>query len=111
MFGASPAPAPPSGDAQSNFPKFDRSFSTAPGLSAPVYNIGDKRSLFEDKVAISSEMRYAEDSRRDWLKTTTNYLISKAYEMKYFLPWAESAQSQVINESHVEALKSTEILQ
>ena len=65
------------------------------------------KSLFEDKVAISSDMKYTDDNKREWLKTIANYLISKAYEMKYFLPWAESAQSQVITEDHVEALRDS----
>ena len=37
-----------------------------------------------------------------------DYLISRAFEMKYFLPWAESAQKKTITEENVEALKSTE---
>ena len=59
--------------------------------------------MFDDKIAAAEHMRYS-DGTKSWLKTTTNYLISKAHEMKDFLPWAESFQSQVITPQHVRAL-------
>ena len=49
-------------------------------------------------------MRYTEAKSKEWFKTTTNYLISKAYEMKELLPWAESFQSHEITDDHVQAL-------
>jgi hypothetical protein len=109
FLGTSPSPALPGGESTARFPRFNRdSYASAPAVAAPVYQIGSTKPLFDDKVAISQDMKYSEDNKREWMKTTTNYLISKAYEMKYFLPWAESAQAQVITEAHVDALRSTE---
>ena len=49
-------------------------------------------------------MRYKESSKQEWLKTATNYLISKAYEMASFLPWTEQFQSSVIIEADIRGL-------
>ena len=77
--------------------------------TAPTFNIvGDKKSLFEDKIAISPAMLYSDENKREWLKTTRNYPISKAFEMKHFLPLAESAQNQTVTEAHVKSLRSTD---
>ena len=68
-----------------------------------------KKPIFEDKVAISSNMQYSESGKRSWLKTTRNYLISKAFEMHKLLPWAESAQAQVISDAHVAHLGTSDV--
>ena len=52
-------------------------------------------------------MKYFDSKRTEWLKTTTNYLISKVLEMRELLPWAESFQSQVIEHAHVQALANS----
>ena len=49
-------------------------------------------------------MKYTNAKKNEWLRTTTNYLISTAYEMKHFLPWAESFQSHFVGEHHVAVL-------
>ena len=60
--------------------------------------------MFEDKVAVSSADQYSNSDSQGWIRTTANYLVSKAHEMALFLPWAESAQSQQITMAHVNAL-------
>ena len=64
----------------------------------------DRRPLFDEKTATSDQMKYVDSRRTEWLKTTTNYLISKVFEMRELLPWAESFQSQTILDEHVAAL-------
>lgn len=49
-------------------------------------------------------MRYKDTHKQEWLKTTTNYLISKAYEMAAFPLWAEQFQSRVITELEMQGL-------
>ena len=99
-----PAPAP---SAQSGaFPNFDATQRSA--ASPQMYSIGDyKKQIFEDKVAIAGNMQYTEDGKRMWLETTRNYLISKAFEMKLFLKWAESAQAATITDEHIACLSSS----
>ena len=53
-------------------------------------------------------MKYTDAKKSEWLKTTRNYLISKAVEMKHYLPWAESFQSSVITHDHVRALATVQ---
>ena len=65
---------------------------------------GGRRSLFDDKIAAAEHMRFSDGKKEEWLKTTTNYRISNAHEMKEFLPWAESFQSHGIIPKHVRAL-------
>lgn len=82
--------------------------SSAPGR-APVYSMSDSRNqLFEDKVAIASNMQYSEEGKRTWLKTMRNYLISKAFEMNKLLPWAESAQYTTLIDAHIAALENSD---
>ena len=38
---------------------------------------------------------------RDWVETTRNYLVSKAFERHAYLLWAESAQAVAITEGHI----------
>ena len=57
---------------------------------------GDRKTLFEDKVAISPVGQYRDDQKHEWLESTRNYLISKAFEMDACLRWAESAQATEI---------------
>ena len=90
------------------YPKFDPMIQVAPMGRTAVHHIGDaKRTPFEDKVASSPNMVFNADDKQGWVKKTTNYLISKAYEMKVFLRWAESAQSNTITDSHVRALSES----
>ena len=79
----------------------------------PVFNVnnrsgavhhhvgGDRKTLFEDKVAISVVGQYRDDQKHEWLESTRNYLISKAFEMDAFLRWAESAQATEITHGHI----------
>ena len=85
-------------------PTFDPRARRAVG--AQFYSIGatDRKSVFEDKVAISPVGQYNEGQKQEWVKTTSNYLVSKAFEMAAFLPWAESAQAHPITHEHVNAL-------
>ena len=73
---------------------------------APVHHIGESKRT-EDKVAVSPNMLFNANDKQGWVKKTANYFISKAYEMKVFLRWAESAQAHSITESHVAALTNT----
>ena len=54
-------------------------------------------------------MQFPDGKKEESLKTTTNYPISKAHEMKEFLPWAESFQSHVITPQHVRAVAAAGI--
>ena len=56
----------------------------------------DRRPIFDDKVASSDMMKCTDAKKNEWLETTTNYLISKALEMRHFLQWAESCQDHEI---------------
>ena len=69
----------------------------------------DRRPLFDEKTATSDLMRYNDSKRTEWLKTTTNYLISKVFEMRELLPWAESFQSQTILDEHIAALSQSHL--
>ena len=87
------------------YPKFNPAIQKGHMQRATVHHIGDtKRTPFEDKVASSPNMLFNADDKPGWVKKTANYLISKAYEMKVFLRWAESAQAHTITDSHVRAL-------
>ena len=70
-------------------------------------SIGERKSVFEDKVAVSSTGQYNDGDSRGWMRTTSSYLVSKTYEISLFLPWAESAQSQQISHHHVHALSES----
>ena len=72
----------------------------------PGHYIGEssRRPIFDEKTATSDQMRYTGAKNKEWLKTTSNYLISKAYEMKELLPWAESFQSHEITSEHIAAI-------
>ena len=81
----------------------------APSTDGQSHYIGEphgssRRSLIDDKIAAADYMRYSDGKKEEWLKTTTNHLMSKAYEMKVFLPWAEGFQSHVITGEHLQAL-------
>ena len=52
-------------------------------------------------------MKYTDAKKAGWLKTTQNYLISKALEMGHYLAWAESFQSSIITDDHIRALSSS----
>ena len=52
-------------------------------------------------------MKYTDDKKNEWFKTTTNYFISKVHQIKHFVPWAESFQSHVFSEHHVQALSDS----
>ena len=52
-------------------------------------------------------MKYTDAKKNEWVKTTTNYLISKALEMKHYLQWAESFQGHEISDSHVRGLANS----
>ena len=88
---------PPTAGQPDRFPRFNAD-QVGPGASRPqVYATNDsRRQLFQDKVAIAPNMQYTEEGKRGWLETISNYLISKAFELSMFLPWAESAQSVTI---------------
>ena len=80
------------------FPKFDAQQRS----SAAFHHVGgDRKTLFEDKVAISPVGQYRDEQKHEWLESTRNYLISKAFEMDAFLRWAESAQAVEITHAHV----------
>ena len=72
--------------------------------TAAFYNIGENKSVFEDKVAVSPVGQYTEADKQGWVRTTANYLVSKAFEMAALLLWAESAQAHPISHEHVHAL-------
>ena len=72
-----------------------------PAQAAPHHHIGcvvARRSLFDDQIASANNMKYTDAKKREWLRTTTNYSISKDHGSKHFLPLAESFQSHVIGE-------------
>ena len=73
-------------------------------VGAQLFNLGERRALSEDKVAVSSTGKYDDNDKQGWVKTTGNYLVSKAFEMAMFIPWAESAQAHTIGHAHVHAL-------
>ena len=89
-------------------------------MSPNAYFIGEQgggsRTLFDDKIAAAEVMRYPSDgvSDRDrdkavdkklaWVKSTRNYLISKAGEMEDLLKWAEDFQSQPVTPHHVQEI-------
>ena len=81
-----------------SFPQFDNA-----KVRMVVYHHvgGERKSLFEDKVAVSATGQYQESSKQEWVETTRNYLVSKAFAMSAFLLWAESAQAATITEAHV----------
>ena len=62
---------------------------------------GDRKTLFEDKVAVSATGQYQDSTKQEWVETTRNYLVSKAFEMHAFLLWAESAQAMTITDNHI----------
>ena len=74
-----------------------------PGL----HTRSDRRPIFDDKIASSDVMKYSDARRTEWVKTTTNYLISKALEMKHYLQWAESFQGHEISHAHVRGLANS----
>ena len=88
------------------YPKFDKA-----RISAAVYQQIDdpatRRAIFEDKVAVAPNMQYKGSDKVAWLKTTSNYLCSKAFEMSKLLLWAESAQEHAITEQHISALSES----
>ena len=84
------------------YPKFQAQMRKEAKVA--FFAIGERKSVFEDKVAVSPTGQYTENDSQGWIRTTSNYLVSKAFEMAAFLPWAESAQSQQIAHSHVNAL-------
>ena len=63
--------------------------------------------MFEDKVAVSATGQYQEAGKQEWVETTRNYLVSKAFEMHAYLLWAESAQATTITDAHVAWLGSS----
>ena len=65
--------------------------------------------MFDDKTATSDQMKYSDGRRSEWLKTTTNYLVSKVFEMRELLPWAESFQHKTITDEHIRALASSSL--
>ena len=70
---ASAAAAGGPGQSGDNFPVFNASATAA----TTFHHVGgDRKALFEDKVAISST---------EWVETTRNYLVSKAFEMHAYL--------------------------
>ena len=73
-------------------------------VNIAFHNIGEWNTAFEDKVAVSAMGQYSDTDSQGWIRTTSNYLASKAYEMAHFLPWAESAQAHQITHAHVNAL-------
>ena len=86
------------------FPQFDPTHMS----SRSTRFVASSKSPLEDKVAIAPNMQYHEDKRREWVKTTSNYSISKAFGMSALLPWAESAQSSIITDAHVLAMNDSE---
>ena len=59
---------------------------------------------------MSTTGQYSESDKKGWIKTTRNYLVSKAFEMAMFLPWAESAQEHTITHAHVNGLSSLDVM-
>ena len=88
-----------------SFPVFD--VRKRREVRAEFFAVGDRKPAFEDKVAVSATGQYNEADRQAWVKTTSNYFVSKAFEMASFLPRAESAQSQQISHAHVHALQES----
>lgn len=72
------------------------------------------RTLFDDKIAVTEVMRYPPDGSSEkereraterqlaWVKSTRNYLISKASEMEMLLKWAEDNQSQPVTSQQIQ---------
>jgi hypothetical protein len=120
-IGAAPAsPAPicsqtyPNLSGQSQSPSFDQQADQGflqPGATAQntagFQPRSDRRPIFDDKIASPDIMKYLDAKKSEWLKTTRNYLISRAIEMKHYLPWAEGFQSSVIIDDHVRALATS----
>ena len=52
---------------------------------AKIYMNCIHEPLFEDKVAVAPHMRYSDETKRTWLETIWDYLISKAFEMGWLL--------------------------
>ena len=71
---------------------------------AGVHARTDRRPIIDDKIASSDMMEYTGAKKNELFKTTTNYLISKALEMRHFLQWAESFQGHEIFDAHVRGL-------
>ena len=66
-----------------------------PGL----HTRSDRRPISDDNIA--SSMKYTDATRTEWVKTATNYLMSKAPEMRHYLQWAESFQGHEISDAQV----------
>ena len=51
--------------------------------------------------------RYDDKRQEEWLKTTKNYSVRKAYEMEVLLDWAEAFQLHAISPADVAACDNT----
>ena len=80
--------------------------AAAPVAHFPGREYDHKRPVFDDKVAMDASHRYNEKTQEEWLKTTKNYLVSKAYEMELLLDWAEGFQLHPISPADVAACDS-----
>ena len=49
--------------------------------------------MFDNKITSFDVMKYTDAKKAEWLKTTRNYLISKAFEMRHYLHCAESSRA------------------
>ena len=66
-------------------------------------------SAIDAEETSQDHMRFPDTNRMAWLKTTRNYLVSEAYELKHFLPWAESVQSRTITDVDVGQLSQSSV--
>ena len=73
-----------------SFPKLDKNArkTVKNTVGAEFFSIcgSGHKNIFEGKVAVPSIGKYDEKDKQNWVKTTANYLISKAFEMAFSLP-------------------------
>ena len=53
-------------------------------VNTAFYSIGERKSVFEDKLAVSTTGQHSETDSRGWIRMTSNYLVSKAYVSQFF---------------------------
>ena len=63
---------------------------------------GERKPVFDDKMATATNMKYDSSAKLEWFKTTRKFLISEAFEMCHLLNWAENFQSAIISNQHIQ---------
>ncbi len=78
-----------------------------PPAAAPALGSKAHKPKFVERTATSDRVKYPDDKQSQvrWIKTTTNYLIGRAIEMKETFNWAEQYQSREVAEYDVITLR------